>query len=128
MIGCHQSCSQDREQDGIFNRFSFKVVWGFLSQMLQGSVVLFDPQAFGIEFLEQVFMVIDFSGDGIFDLEIFGTAILRFPKDALVGFGFGFVRADKFEALSVAFWFVPGTVICHGVTRFTGGHGERSVL
>jgi hypothetical protein len=38
------------------------------------------------------------------------------------------VRADKFEALSVSFGFIPGTVIGHGVACLTGGHGERSVL
>jgi hypothetical protein len=73
-------------------------------------------------------MGIDFSGDGIFDLEIFGTAIRRFSKDAVVGVVFGVVRADKFEALSVSFGFIPGTVIGHGVACLTGGHGERSVL
>ena len=92
--------------------------------MLQSGVVLFDAKPFGIEFFEEVFMGIDFSGDGIFDLEIFGTAIVRFSKDAV----FGVVRADKFEALSMALWFVPGAVIFHGVSGLTGGDGESSIL
>jgi hypothetical protein len=62
--------------------------------------------------------------DDIIDLKIFGTAIVRFLKDVV----FGFVRADKFEALSVAFGFVPGIVICHGVVCLTGRDGERSVF
>ena len=81
---------------------------------------MFNAKAFGIEGFEQIFMGIDFSGNRVFDLEIFGTAVCFVVQGAF----FGVVRADKFEALSVAFRVVPGAVIFHRVAGFAGWHGE----
>ena len=91
-----------------------------MAELLQCGVVSFNAKASGREGFEEIFMRRDFCGDGIVDLETCGTARGGFSQETFLSG----VSADKFEALSVALWFVPGTVIFYRVAGLHDLYGR----